>query len=134
MDLDEARSFIRQNHRAVLATRRPEDRLHLTLVLCGIDDEGMIIVSSSEDRVKVKNLRRDPRASVCAMPDRFFGGGVQVHGKATIVALPDAMDPLIDYFRKVAGKEHDDWDDYRRAMEQERRVLIRISIERAEPA
>jgi PPOX class probable F420-dependent enzyme len=134
MDVEAARSFIRQNHRAVLATRRAEDRLHLTLVLCGIDDEGRVVVSSSEDRVKVKNLRRDPRASVCAMADRFFGGGVQAHGKATILALPDAMDPLIDYFRRVAGKEHDDWEDYRRAMERERRVLIRIDIERAEPA
>lgn len=134
MDKAEARSFIQANHRAVLATRRPDERLHLSLVTCGLDGEGRVIISSTEDRVKVKNLRGDPRASLCVMPDRFFGGGVQVHGSATIVSLPEAMEPLIDYFRRVAGKEHDDWDEYRRAMEQERRALIRIDIERSESA
>ncbi|HEY3209011.1 MAG TPA: PPOX class F420-dependent oxidoreductase [Actinomycetota bacterium] len=106
MDLELAGSFIQQNHRAVLATRRRDGSPHLTLVTCGLDGVGRAIISSTEDRVKVKNLRRDPRASLCVMPDRFFGGGVQVYGSATIVSLPDAMEPLIDYFRRVAGKEH----------------------------
>lgn len=134
MDLEEARSFVKENHRAVLATRRSDGSLHLSLVTCGLDGDGRAIISSTEDRVKVKNLRRDPRASLCVMPDRFFGGGVQMHGSAGIVSLPDAMDPLIDYFRRVAGKEHPDWDEYRRAMQSERRALIRIEIERAGPA
>jgi PPOX class probable F420-dependent enzyme len=134
MEIEEARAFLQENHRAVLATRRQDQDLHLSLVTCGLDDQGRALISSTEDRVKVKNLRRDPRASLCVMPDRFFGGGVQVHGTAEIVSLPDAMDLLIDYFRRVAGKEHEDWDDYRRAMERDRRVLIRIEIERAEPA
>jgi PPOX class probable F420-dependent enzyme len=134
MDTAQARSFIEENHRAVLATRRPDESLHLTLVTCGVDAEGRVIISSTEDRVKVKNLRRDHRVSLCVMRNQFFGGGVQVHGSATIVSLPDAMEPLIDYFRRVAGKEHNDWDDYRRAMEQERRVLIRIDIDRAQSA
>jgi len=59
---------------------------------------------------------------------------VQVHGSASIVSLPEAMEPLIDYYRRVAGTEHPDWDEYRRAMQSERRVLIRIDIERAGPA
>jgi PPOX class probable F420-dependent enzyme len=134
MDIDEARSFLQQNHRAVMATRRGDGSPHLSLVSCGLDGEGRVIISSTEDRVKVKNLRRDVRASLCVMRDPFFGGGVQVDGTATIVSLPDAMEPLVDYFRRVAGKEHDDWDEYRRAMEQDRRVLIRIDIERAERA
>jgi PPOX class probable F420-dependent enzyme len=134
MDIAQARSFIQENHRAVLATRRPDENLHLTLVTCGIDGEGRVIISSTEDRVKVKNLRRNHRASLCIMRSQFFGGGIQVHGSSTIVSLPDAMEPLIDYFRRVAGKEHDDWDEYRRAMEQDRRVLIRIDIERAQSA
>lgn len=134
MDIEAARSFIRENDRSVLASHRPDERLHLTPVNCGIDAEGRVIISSTEDRVKVKNLRRDPRASLCVMTQQFFGGGVQVHGMAEIVSLPEAMELLIDYFRRVARKEHEDWDDYRRAMEQDRRVLIRISIERAEPA
>jgi PPOX class probable F420-dependent enzyme len=134
MDIEQARSFLQKNHRAVLASRRSDGNLHLTLVTCGLDGEGRAIISSTEDRVKVKNVRRDTRASLCVMPDRFFGGGVQVHGSASIVSLPEAMEPLIDYFRRVAGKEHPDWDEYRRAMESERRVLIRIDIERAGPA
>ncbi len=93
MDIDEARQFLKANHHAVLATFRPDASLHLSLVLAGVDDEGRAIISSTEDRVKVRNLRRDPRASLCAMPDRFFGGGVQVHGTATVVSLPEAMDP-----------------------------------------
>jgi PPOX class probable F420-dependent enzyme len=134
MDIDEARGFLKANHKAVLATFRPEASLHLSLVLAGVDGEGRAIISSTEDRVKVRNLRRDPRASLCAMPDRFFGGGVQVHGTATVVSLPEAMEPLIDYYRRSAGREHEDWEEYRRAMERERRVLIRIEIERAERA
>ncbi len=134
MDMEQARSFLQENHRAVLASRRPDGNLHLTLVTCGLDGEGRAIISSTEDRVKVKNLRRDPRASLCVMRDRFFGGGVQVHGSASIVSLPEAMEPLIDYYRRVAGTEHPDWDEYRRAMQSERRVLIRIDIERAGPA
>ena len=134
MDVDEARSFLQQNHRSVLATRRRDGSPHLSLVTCGVDAEGRAIISSAEDRIKVKNLRRDPRASLCVMRDRFFGGGVQVDGTATIVSLPEAMEPLVDYFRRLAGKEHPDWDEYRRAMEQEHRVLIRIDIERSEQA
>ena len=134
MDIDEAREFLKANQRGVLATFRPGGRLHLTLVMAGVDGQGRVVISSTEDRVKVRHLRRDPRASLCAMPERFFGGGVQVHGTATVVSLPEAMDPLIDYFRRTAGREHEDWEEYRRAMERERRVLIRIDLERAERA
>src|SRR5437867_10944280 len=134
MEIDDARQFLKSNHRAVLATYRPDAGLHLTLVLVGVDGEGRAVISSTEDRLKVRHLRRDPRASLCAMPDRFFGGGVQVHGTATVVSLPDAMELLIDYFRRTAGREHDDWDEYRRAMEREHRVLIRLDIEQAERA
>jgi PPOX class probable F420-dependent enzyme len=80
----------------------------------------------------VKNLRRDPRASVCVFTDTFFGAWMQIDGTATIVSLPEAMDGLIDYYRRVSG-EHPDWDDYRAAMERDQRVVIRIAIERAGP-
>jgi hypothetical protein len=61
---------------------------------------------------------------------RYYGHHVQGH--AEIVALPEAMDGLADYYRRVAG-EHDDWDDYRAAMRRERRVLLRIALDRAGP-
>jgi PPOX class probable F420-dependent enzyme len=82
--------------------------------------------------MKAKNLRRDPRASLCVISDGFFGEWVQVDGTATVVTLPDALDGLVDYYRKVAG-EHPDWDDYRNAMQREQRVLIRVDLERAGP-
>jgi len=51
---------------------------------------------------------------------------------ATVVSLPEAMEPLVDYYRTTAG-EHPDWEEYRAAMESERRVIVRIALERAGP-
>ena len=80
----------------------------------------------------VRNLRRDPRAALCVFVEAFRGPWVQIEGTAEIVTLPEAMEPLVDYYRRLAG-EHPDWDDYRRAMTADRRALIRITIERAGP-
>ena len=133
MDLDEARDYLRRNHRAVLATTRRDGTPQMSPVTVTVDDDGMVTVSSRETAVKVKNLRRDPRAWVCAFPDTFYGGPfVQVEGTATIVALPEAMEPLVDYYRSISG-EHPDWDDYRAAMERDQRVLVRLDITRAGP-
>ena len=101
--------------------------------MAGVDSDGYVVVSSRETAYKVKNLRRDPRAAVCIFTDGFYGGWVQVDGVAEIVGLPEAMDALIDYYRLLSG-EHPDWDEYRTAMRDERRVLIRMSPERAGPA
>lgn len=132
MEPAEAARFISQNHRAVLATRREDGRIQTSPVTVGVDDEGRVEISSRETAYKVKNLRRDPYAVVCVMNDGFFGEWVQVEGEADIVSLPDAMEPLVEYYRRISG-EHPDWDDYRAAMERDRRVLIRIPIERAGP-
>jgi hypothetical protein len=70
--------------------------------------------------------------SVCITRDEFFGDWVQVDGDAEIVSLPDAMEMLVEYYRAAAG-EHPDWDDYRAAMERDRRVIIRITPTRAGP-
>jgi PPOX class probable F420-dependent enzyme len=117
----------------VLGTYRRDGRMQLSPVMVGVDAEGRIIISSTEFRAKTRNLRRDPRAALCVMKDRFFGGSLQIDGTAEIVSLPEAMELLVDYYRRVAGKEHPDWDDYRQAMGSERRCLIRISIERSTP-
>jgi len=132
MNLDAARDFLRKNHRAVITSRRANGDPQLSPVMCGIDAAGRIVVSTRETALKVKNLRRDPRASLCVLNDGFFGDWIQVDGTAEIVSLPEAMELLIDYYRSLAG-EHPDWDDYRAAMERERRVLVRIDIERAGP-
>ena len=132
MDIDQARAFLRANHRAVLVTIRRDGRPQTSPVATTVDAEGFAVVSSRETAYKVRQLRRDPRAALCVMNDKFFGEWVQVEGTATIVSLPDAMEGLVEYYRRVAG-EHPDWDDYRAAMVRDQRVLIRIAIERAGP-
>ena len=133
MDLDEAREFLRSNHRAVMATTRRDGTPQMSPITVSVDSDGFAIVSSRETAMKVKNLRRDPRAWICVFVDSFYGGPfVQVEGDVTIVDLPEAMDGLIDYYRGISG-EHPDWDDYRAAMVRDQRVLIKLALTRAGP-
>ena len=132
MDLDHARDYIRDNHHAVMATTRSDGRPQLSPVACSVDADGFVVVSTRETAYKTRNLRRDPRVSLCVFPDGFFGEWVQVEGTATIVDLPDALDGLVELYRQLAG-EHPDWDDYRNAMVREHRVLVRIAVDRAGP-
>ena len=132
MKPDEARQFIAAQHRAVLATRRSDGQPQLSPVLCAVDEAGWVIISTREAAIKTKNVRRYPYASLCVVSDGFFGPWVQVEGVAEVISLPDAMELLIDYYRRTAG-EHPDWPDYRAAMERERRVIVRVSIDRAGP-
>ena len=132
MDLDKAREYLRSNHHAVLATLRRDGTPQMSPVGCTVDQDGRVVVSSRETAIKVKNVRREPRAWLCVFPDSFYGGFVQVEGSVEIVSLPEAMEGLVDYYRSIAG-EHPDWDDYRAAMEREQRVLIRLDLTRAGP-
>ncbi|MDP8942919.1 MAG: PPOX class F420-dependent oxidoreductase [Actinomycetota bacterium] len=132
MDLDRARDFLRRYHRGVLATRRSDGGVQQSPVIAAVDAEGRVIVSTRETAYKTRNLRRDPWAQLCAFTDRFFGPWLFVEGRAEIVSLPEAMEPLIDYHKRFPG-EDPDWDEYRARMERERRVLVRITIERAGP-
>jgi PPOX class probable F420-dependent enzyme len=132
VDLDRAREFIREHHRAVLATRRRDGSVQLSPVLVNLDGEGCGIISSRETAIKVKNLRRDPYVQLCVFENRWPGQWMSVDGEAQILSLPEAMDPLIDYYTRFPD-ENPDWDDYRARMERERRVLIRIELERAGP-
>src|SRR5947208_2180117 len=117
MDVDEALRFLAEHHRAVLATYRRDGRAQLTRIAATPDADGRVVVSSRETAFKVKNLRRDPRVTLLGLTDDWYGPWTQVDGTADILSLPDAMEPLIDYYRRVAG-EHSDWDDYRAAMER----------------
>jgi PPOX class probable F420-dependent enzyme len=132
MNLDDAREFMRVHHRAVLATQRADGRPQLSPVSVGVGADGRILISTRETAMKVKNLTRDPRASVCVMTDRFFGQWIQAEGTADLVHLPEAMDLLVDYYRRVAG-EHPDWNEYRDAMRTERRLIVAITMTRAGP-
>jgi PPOX class probable F420-dependent enzyme len=132
VNVDEVRTFIRANHHGVLSTARSDGHPQLSPVSVGVDEDGKITISSRETAMKVKNLLRDPYASVCVFTDRFFGEWVQVEGRTEIVRLPEAMERLVEYYRSISG-EHPDWDDYRQAMERDRRVMIRIEPERVGP-
>ena len=132
MQPEQARDFLRANHRAVVATSRADGRPQLSPVTCGLDEAGRVIISTRETAVKTRNLRRNPLASLCVFTDAFFGSWVQVEGNAEIISLPEAMEFLVEYYRLLSG-EHPDWADYRAAMVRDRRCLIRIEITRAGP-
>ena len=129
MTPEQARDFLRTNHRGVLSTLRRDGRPQLSPVGATVDDAGRVIVSTPETTAKARNLRRDPRVSLCVFSDGFYGPWAQVDGKAEIVARPEAVELLVDYYRRISG-EHPDWDEYRRAMVEDRRVLVRFPIER----
>jgi PPOX class probable F420-dependent enzyme len=129
---DEARAFVASNHRAVLITHRSGGRLQTSPVLVGVDGQGKLVISTREGASKTRNLRRDPTAVLCVFSDGFFGRWMQIEGTAEIVSLPEAMAGLVDYYRRISG-EHPDWDDYRQAMQQEQRVLVRVSIDTVGP-
>lgn len=131
MELDQARDFVRTHHRAVLATRSTTG-IHQSPVLVGVDDEGRLSVSSRETAYKTRHLRADPWAQLCVLPDDFFGDWIYLEGEAEVLSLPEAMEPLVDYYRGING-EAADWDDYRAGMERERRVILRITPTRAGP-
>jgi PPOX class probable F420-dependent enzyme len=133
MQPDQAREFLRRNHRAVLATARDDGRPQLSPITAAVDPAGRVIVSTRETAVKVRNLRRRPFASLCAVTDNFFGDWVQVEGEVEIISLPDAMDLLVEYYRLVSG-EHPDWADYRAAMVRDQRCVVRLAITRAGPS
>ncbi|WP_214416456.1 PPOX class F420-dependent oxidoreductase [Sphaerisporangium fuscum] len=132
MDLDKAREFLRGNHRAVMLTTHPDGRPQMSPVTVGVDAEGYAVVSTRETAAKTRNLRRNPAVTLCVMNDGFFGAWIQIDGTAEIVPLPEAMEPLVEYYRSISG-EHPDWDDYRAAMERDRRVIVRIDLKRAGP-
>lgn len=132
MDLDQARVFIAEHNRTVLATMRPDGMPQMSPVLATVDGQGRVVVSTRQTAFKVRNLRRDPRVWLCVLPEQFFGRWIQAGGTAQIVDLPEAMEGLVDYYRRISG-EHENWDDYRAAMERERRVLLRIELTSAGP-
>jgi PPOX class probable F420-dependent enzyme len=132
MDVPEALDFVRANHRGVLATRRADGRPQLSVIVAAVDDADRVVISTREPAMKTRNIRRDPSVSLLVFTDGFFGPWAQLDGTATVLSLPDAMEPLVDYYRRLSG-EHPDWADYRAAMERDRRVMLQIRVEQAGP-
>jgi PPOX class probable F420-dependent enzyme len=132
VDIGRAVSFIADNPRAVLATTRSDGRPQLSPVVAAVDADGRVLISTRETAIKAKNLARDPRASLCVINDGFFGEWVQADGNAELIHLPEALPLLEDYYRRISG-EHPDWEDYRAAMRRDKRLIVRITINRAGP-
>ena len=121
--------FLRTRHNGVLVTTRRDGSPQLSPVTYGVDVEGRVVVSTYPERAKVANLRRNPTASLMSVGADFGDAWVQVDGAAEVIDLPEAVEPLVDYFRAISG-EHPDWDDYRQAMVRDQRQLLRIRVER----
>jgi PPOX class probable F420-dependent enzyme len=132
VERDELLEFVRPRHKGTLVTTRRDGRPQMSPVACGVDGEGRIVVSTYPERAKVANLRRDPRCSILVHSDDWDGPYVQVDGTAEVLDLPDAVEPLVEYYRSIAG-EHPDWDEYREAMTAQGKSLVRITIDRWGP-
>ncbi|MGH7854455.1 MAG: TIGR03618 family F420-dependent PPOX class oxidoreductase, partial [Candidatus Binatia bacterium] len=125
VEIDHAKQFLTKNHWGILATRRKNGQLQMSPVTVGLDGAGRAVISSREGAYKVNNLRRDPRAALCAITTSFHGEGwVQINGSAKIISLPDALDTLI-YLHRQAYGEHKSWPEFHERMVREKRVIIR---------
>jgi PPOX class probable F420-dependent enzyme len=129
---DELLEFIRTRHHGILATTRLDGRPQLSPVTMGVDHEGRIVVSTYPERAKTRNASRRAPGSMCVLSDEFNGEWVQVDGAIEVVEQPQAVEALLDYYRCISG-EHPDWNEYRRAMVRQGKVLLRLSIERWGP-
>ncbi|MEV8593364.1 PPOX class F420-dependent oxidoreductase [Streptomyces sp. NPDC052013] len=132
VDLDGLLDFVRPRHRALLITRRADGSPQASPLTCGVDDAGRLVVSTYPERAKTRNARRDPAVSVVVLSDEWNGPWVQIDGQAEVLDVPDAVEPLVEYYRNISG-EHPDWDEYRTAMIEQGKSLIRITPRRWGP-
>lgn len=132
VDREQMLEFVRPRHKLTLVTTRRDGRSQLSPVTGGVDAEGRVVISTYPGRAKTANLRRDPRTSVLVHGDEWDDAYVQLDGTAEVIDMPEAVEPLVDYYRSIAG-EHPDWEEYREAMASQGKSLIRVTIERWGP-
>ena len=119
--------FVTPRHRAIVMTTRRDGSPQASPVTAGVDAEGRIVVSTYPDRAKARNARRNPAGSVLVLSDDW-DPWVQVWGRFEVLDMPAALEPLVDYYRCIAG-EHPDWDEYRQAMVTQDKSLLRLTID-----
>ncbi|UED87110.1 PPOX class F420-dependent oxidoreductase [Streptomyces profundus] len=132
VDLDGLLDFVRARHRAVLLTRRSDGSPQASPLTCGVDDAGRLVMSTYPERAKTRNAERDAEVSVLVLSDEWDGPWVQVDGEAEVLHVPEAIEPLVEYYRNIAG-EHPDWAEYREAMARQGKSLIRVTPRRWGP-
>ncbi|MCM3882043.1 PPOX class F420-dependent oxidoreductase [Frankia sp. R82] len=132
VDLSAAVEFARTRHRMLLITYRGDGSAQASPVTGGVDDAGRIVISSYPERAKILNARRRADVSVVVLSDEWNGPWLQIDGHAEVLDTPDAVEALVDYYRAIAG-EHPDWDEYRQAMIDQGKSLLRITVTRSGP-
>lgn len=126
VDLDELIAFTTGKHSFVLSTTRSDGRPQMSLVTGTITSDGDFLISTYPQRAKTANIKKNPDVSVLIMGSDFGSAWIQIDGTATVSGMPDAGDDLVEYFRCISG-EHSDWDEYRQAMTDQGKSVIRIS-------
>lgn len=132
VSLEELLDFCRTRHRGVLVTTRSDGGPQVSPVTCGVDGEGRFVISTYPERAKTANARRRPAVSLLVLSDDWDSEWVQVDGDAEVLDMPDALEPLVEYYRSISG-EHPDWDEYRQAMRVQDKSLIRVTPRRWGP-
>lgn len=132
VDREGLTEFLRTRHQVILLTPRADGGWQGSPVTAGVDPGGRIVVATYPERAKAANVARHGKASAVVLSDDFSGPWVQVEGDAELLTLPDALEPLVEYFRSIAG-EHPDWDGYRAAMTAQGKALIRLTPTRWGP-
>lgn len=132
VDRSDLLEFVRTRHRVILLTTRADGSPQASPVTAGLDDAGRLVTSSYPERAKVANARRRPVGSALVLSDDWNGEWVQVSGTFEVLVLPDALEPLVDYYRAISG-DHPDWNEYRQAMVDQGKSLVRLTIERWGP-
>ena len=126
--------FLQDNHRGVIATRRPDGATHSSIVVCGAYDGNAAFVSVYPKSQKIRNLRRDPNCTVLAVTDDWREW-VSVEGKATLYDYGN-MDAeemrvmLRNVYMACSHSEHPDWEEYDQAMIDQEAVIVLVSPER----
>ncbi|MDT0612521.1 PPOX class F420-dependent oxidoreductase [Streptomyces lancefieldiae] len=132
VDLDGLLEFVRSRHRALLITRRADGSPQASPLTCGVDDAGRLVMSTYPERAKTRNARRDAAVSVVVLSDEWNGPWVQIDGDAEVIDAPESVEPLVEYFRNISG-EHPDWDEYRAAMVEQGKSIVRVTPHRWGP-
>jgi len=134
MELATALDFIRDQRQGILITLKSDGRPQSSNIAYALGDDGVIRISITDSRAKTANMRRDPRVSLHVNRSDFYAYAV-LEGEAELApvaaAVDDAtVDELVEYYRTVAG-EHPDWDEYRQAMVDDGRLLLKLTPTRA---
>jgi PPOX class probable F420-dependent enzyme len=133
LDREQMLDFVRPRHRMILLTTRTDGSPQASPVTGGVDDAGRIVITTYPERAKTRNVRRDPGVSVVVLSDEWNGAWIQLDGTAEVIDGTEGVEPFVEYFRCISG-EHPDWAEYRQAMVDQGKSLLRITPTRWGPA